>query len=156
MATLKNSEMVKMVLVVADVERRVDAFCSLFPMERPKVVATDPAPLEDRSATYTTFRGRRITGRVKMANLKMGPVTVELIEPVDSDSPWAEHLRRHGEGIFSIVFTVENFEGEARELHAAGVERYHVGEYGSGRYAYFGTEDLLGVVLGLQSLGSAR
>lgn len=155
MSQLSNASLVKLVLVVQDIERKLDGFCSLFPLERPRVTATEGAPLAADSKTHTTYRGKRITGRVKMASLKMGSVTLELIEPLDYDSPWAEYARRHGEGIFSIVYTVGEFEKESRMLEDSGHGRYHLGEYGSGRYAYFDTEQLLGITLCLQNLTPA-
>ncbi len=58
---------------------------------------------------YTELRGARIKGPVKLANIPMGPVTVELIEPMDGISPWAEHLRDRGEGIFAYRHDRQRF-----------------------------------------------
>ena len=82
----------------------------------------------------------------------MGPVTVELIEPVDQESPWAEFLRERGEGIFSLVFTVKDFDAHVERLAAEGMPIYHRGEYGSGRYAYFESQDKLGITLCIQEI----
>ena len=149
--TITNNELTKMVHVVHDVEKAVEHFAALFGMERPKVVHTTP-PDGSNPKVYNRFRGRSIGGRVKLANLQMGPVTVEVIEPVDADSPWAEFQRRHGDGIFSLVFTVKDFDAHIERLGSEGMPIFHRGEYGSGRYAYFESKDQLGVTICLQEI----
>ena len=150
--TVTNRELTKMVHVVCDVEAVSKRFASLFGVDPPKVVHTTP-PDGSTPKIYTWYRGRNIPGRVKLANLRMGPVTVELIEPVDMDSPWGAFLRNHGEGIFSLVFTVTDFDAHIERLAEEGMAIYHRGEYGSGRYAYFESTEQLGVTLCVQELG---
>ena len=160
---IENSSIVKVVLVVQDVEKKAALFGKLFGLDEPKVVISQPAPTDEASSTFTMYNGNRITGRVKLVNLSMGPIILELVEPVDHESPWGEHLRRHGEGIFSIVYTVDHFESQREVLERAGFPLFHLGEYGAGRYAYFDTLKALGITLCLQNLerrapqgGSAR
>jgi hypothetical protein len=71
---------------------------------------------------------------------------------MDGNSPWAEHLEKRGEGIFSIVCTVDGFEKQISMMNELGMPLYHLGEYGSGRYAYFETLAALGTTLCLQNL----
>jgi methylmalonyl-CoA/ethylmalonyl-CoA epimerase len=151
--TVTSKDLTKMVHVVRDVDKAAASFTALFGLEpAPRVVTTTPPDGSD-PRIFTWFRGRNISGRVKLANLKMGPVTVELIEPVDAESPWAEFLRDHGEGIFSLVFTVTDFDAQIERLNASGMSIYHRGEYGSGRYAYFESRDQLGITLCIQEIG---
>lgn len=149
--TVTSNELTKMVHVVHDIEQAVARFSALFGMDPPQIVHTSPPDGSDPKV-YTWFRGRNITGRVKLANLQMGPVTVELIEPVDADSPWAEFQRNHGDGVFSLVFTVKDFDAHISRLEGEGMPIYHRGEYGSGRYAYFESKDQLGVTLCIQEI----
>ncbi len=150
MQHIENQSIVKLVLVVRDIEAKVDAFVALFGMERPKVITTSPPPAGSKA--FTELRGKRITGRVKLTSLAMGAVSLELIEPVDEVSPWAEHLREHGEGIFSVVCTVGNFEQHVALMQDKGMPLYHLGEYGAGRYSYYETLGTLGITLCLQNL----
>lgn len=149
--TITNNELTKIVHVVGNIDRALAKFSSLFGMEKPSVVATG-APDKDNPKVFTRFRGSDIAGRVKLANLKMGPVTVELIEPVDEESPWAEFYRDHGEGIFSLVFTVKDFDAHIERLAQEGMPIYHHGEYGTGRYAYFESRDQVGVTICVQEI----
>jgi methylmalonyl-CoA/ethylmalonyl-CoA epimerase len=147
---LQNHSLVKIVLVVHDIEKKVDSFVALFGIARPQVVS--PSPPAPDSKAVTEFHGKRISGLVRLANIAMGSVTLELIEPMDGNSPWAEHLEKRGEGIFSIVCTVDGFEKQISMMNELGMPLYHLGEYGSGRYAYFETLAALGTTLCLQNL----
>jgi methylmalonyl-CoA/ethylmalonyl-CoA epimerase len=150
MQNIGNKNAVKIVLVVKDIEKKADAFSSLFGIERPRVFP--PSPPVSGSRGFTEFRGERIQGPVKLANIQMGPIVIELIEPLDGKSPWAEHLRTRGEGVFSVVWTVDGFEEHIEMMGKRGMPLYHLGEYGSGRYAYFDTLSALGITLCLQNL----
>lgn len=150
MQHIGNTSLVKIVLVVREIEKKLDRYVVLFAIERPRIsVSSPPAP---GSKSFTELRGERIDGPVKMANVPMGPVILELIEPLDGKSPWGEHLESRGEGIFSIVFTVDEFEQQTAMMGERGMPLYHLGEYGSGRYAYFETLAQLGITLCLQNL----
>ena len=150
MQHIANNRIVKLVHVVRDIEKKVEAFTALFGIERPEIVSTTPPAPDGRA--FIEFRGARITGRVKLANVPMGPVVMELIEPVDEQSPWAEYLRSHGEGIFAIVYTVNDFETHVYMMGEKGMPLYHLGEYGAGRYSYYETLARLGITLCLQNL----
>jgi hypothetical protein len=150
MRHIANNAIVKLVHVVRDIEQKVEAFAALFGIPRPAIITTTP-PAPDGNA-FTEFRGERITGRVKLANVPMGAVVLELIQPVDEKSPWAEYLQKHGEGIFSLVCTVDRFGEHVALMNSRGMPLYHVGEYGAGRYSYYETLETLGITLCLQNL----
>jgi methylmalonyl-CoA/ethylmalonyl-CoA epimerase len=147
---IASNAIVKLVHVVRDIEQKVEAFATLFGIPRPEIIATTPPPPQGKA--FTEFRGTRITGRVKLANVPMGAVVLELIQPVDEESPWAEYLAARGEGIFSVVCSVDRFEEHMALMNARGMPLYHLGEYGSGRYSYYKTLDSLGITLCLQNL----
>ncbi|MGA2973711.1 MAG: VOC family protein [Spirochaetia bacterium] len=150
MQNIGNNRVAKIVLVVNDIEKKAEAFSLLFGIERPQVVSSSPPASGSRA--FTEMRGERIPGLVKLANIQMGPIGIELIEPLDGKSPWAEHLRTRGQGVFSVVWTVDGFEDHIELMKNRGMPLYHLGEYGSGRYAYFDTLSALGITLCLQNL----
>jgi methylmalonyl-CoA/ethylmalonyl-CoA epimerase len=47
--------------------------------------------------------------------------TLELLEPYDPASPVARFLERRGEGVYQIAFAVDDVEGAAADLRAAGL-----------------------------------
>jgi len=61
------------------------------------------------------------TGDRKMARISVGKVSIELITPLGSDSPIAEFLEKHGEGLHHIGIDVGDIEEEIEALDARGV-----------------------------------
>ncbi|MBW7458422.1 VOC family protein [Paenibacillus sepulcri] len=154
MEHIENNNLLKVGIVVDDIEKALKAYCGLFGLAMPEIQTPDPNSVQEHTDnSYTWYRGEYITARTKFANLQMGPVTVELMEPFDEPNPWNEFKQKHGPGVHFITFTVNGFQQHINFLEGQGIPLAHKGEYGSGRYGYFDTESLLGVVLGLQELG---
>ncbi|REK54658.1 MAG: bleomycin resistance protein [Thermobacillus sp.] len=157
MDRIDNHNPVKIGIVVDDIEAAARKYAELFGIPMPKISVPDPdAPVTHTPDSYTLYRGEYVPARTKFANLQMGPVTVELLEPYDEPSPWNEFRQKHGQGVHFITFTVNGFERHIEFVESKGLPLIHKGEYGSGRYSYFDSEDVLGVVLGLQELGKKQ
>ena len=58
---------------------------------------------------------------VKAAAIKVGDVTIELVQPVKPDTGIAKFVETKGDGIHHIAFEVENLEKELAALEAKGV-----------------------------------
>jgi methylmalonyl-CoA/ethylmalonyl-CoA epimerase len=54
--------------------------------------------------------------KVKVAMLDAGAVTIELLEPLTSESPIHKFLEKRGEGLHHLSFSVENIEACIEEL----------------------------------------
>jgi methylmalonyl-CoA/ethylmalonyl-CoA epimerase len=151
MKPIGTNSVVKIIHVVRSIEATLDGFVEVFGIERPQVVK---GGAEDRAKTggkfFTVFRGRDIAAPVLLANVQMGPILIEVIQPLDPATPWGEFLARKGEGIYSVVFTVEDFHGKMAGFAEAGMPNFHLGEWDGGRYGYFDTIAKLGFALGLQ------
>ncbi|UPG63923.1 VOC family protein [Metabacillus endolithicus] len=154
MNNIDNSNLMKIGLVVDDIHAAAKNFSQLFGVEMPEIMLPPEEYTPDPTGeTYTIFRGEHVPGRVKLANLQMGPVTVELLEPLDEASPYTEFKQKHGQGVQFITFTVNGFEEHINFVEDKGVPLVHKGEYGVGRYCFFDSVPQLGVMLGLQELG---
>ena len=60
--------------------------------------------------------------KTKIAFFPLGESTIELIEPMDPESPAAKFIQKRGEGIHHICLGVENVEAALREFEAKGIE----------------------------------
>lgn len=58
--------------------------------------------------------------KAKIAMLRAGETSVELLEPTSEDSSLAKFLREKGEGLHHIAFAVDDIEGAMKELSAQG------------------------------------
>ena len=57
---------------------------------------------------------------VKVAFLPVGETRLELLEPIDAESPVARHLERRGAGLHHICIRVEDIRGAMQSLAADG------------------------------------
>lgn len=64
------------------------------------------------------FRRRNDATELESATFQWGNITVTLEHPLSDRGPFAEFLRRHGEGIHHIGMDVENIEETIAHLHA--------------------------------------
>jgi methylmalonyl-CoA/ethylmalonyl-CoA epimerase len=58
---------------------------------------------------------------VKVAFLKAGETTIELLEPLRPDSPVGKFLAQRGEGVHHVAFGVDDLMGDRGKVAAAGV-----------------------------------
>lgn len=82
--------------------------------------------------------------KIKMATI--GPLGLELTEPVEGDNYNTTYLKAHGEGANHIAFQVDDLAAEIEELKAKGVPIMY---YAKGAYAYVDTRKVGGVVIEL-------
>jgi len=59
--------------------------------------------------------------KIKAAFLKVGETEVELLEPLDKESPIWKFLKKRGQGIHHVAFRVENIEKMLEQLKRQGV-----------------------------------
>ena len=87
----------------------------------------------------------------KTVLVKVGPIHLELIQPVEGDpslSLWRKFLESKGEGINHLAFLVDDFEGELAKLKEKGFKvLYETRFQDGGGAAYFDTGDIGGVLL---------
>jgi methylmalonyl-CoA/ethylmalonyl-CoA epimerase len=59
--------------------------------------------------------------KVKVAVFAAGEVNIELLEPLDTDSPIASFLQKRGGGLHHIALEVEDLNTQIRRLREKGV-----------------------------------
>lgn len=73
--------------------------------------------------------------KAKIALLKSGETSVELLEPTSGESSLAKFISERGEGLHHIAFAVEDIERSMEELRAKGFkfvyEKPAEGKFGS-------------------------
>jgi len=131
-------------LVVRDVAATARAYAEVFGLPVPPVRMTGP-----QAETQTRHRGQPTPGRAKLAFFDMGPLSLELIEPVDGPSTWREFLDAHGEGVHHVAFHIQGMAETVGFLESRGIPLVQRGEYRGGRYAYLDAAPQLKVILEL-------
>jgi len=131
-------------LVVKDIEKASKAWAEALGLPVPEASLTGPA--EETGARY---HGRPTAARARLAFFNLGPITIELIEPVGGPSTWRDGLGE-GDGAFHhLAFRVRDAERTVERLQAQGMEVVQTGDFPGGRYIYVDRRERLGVTLEL-------
>ena len=84
--------------------------------------------VEQALPLYTAVLGLKLEAireskqnRIRAATLTTGNTTIELIEPLDPESPIAKFLQKRGQGLHHLAFTVDDIEKTLEELKGQGV-----------------------------------
>jgi methylmalonyl-CoA/ethylmalonyl-CoA epimerase len=131
-------------IVVKDIEKSIRSYCSIFGVDRPKIIITG-----DYESAHTMFRGLPSTARAKLAFIEMGNLQIELIEPDGQPSTWQEHLDSNGESVHHLAFQTRDTDKVVADLARCNVPVAQQGDYTGGRYTYLDSAKILGVNLEL-------
>lgn len=137
---------VQVAIVCKDIEATTKRWAALLGVEPPAIRTTRPG-----REVRLVYRGRPSDGRVKLAFIRLGQVSLEFLEPVGGPTSWSEHLEKYGEGVQHLGFQVQDLERTLQGLKRLGIEELHRGRYDqdNGTYVYMDTKDALGVVIEL-------
>ena len=144
MNKLDSSIVVQIGIIVKDAEKTASAYAEAFGILKPAIV-----PIADDAFANTNYRGQSSTAKGKAAFFDLGPIQMELIEPVGAPSTWEEFLRTHGEGIHHIAFKTKDMEEAQKILALKGMETIQQGGWDGGQYAYVDCSKQLGTILEL-------
>jgi methylmalonyl-CoA/ethylmalonyl-CoA epimerase len=104
-------------VAVQDTDRALEYFCGRLGLE---VASSEEIPVPHVRLTY----------------VDAGSIFIQLVEPLDDDSPIAAYLAEHGEGLHHIAFGVEDVPGTAAALADSGAPDVTVGS-GRGKPSAF-------------------
>jgi hypothetical protein len=133
-------------VVVADLDRATRNLSEIFGIGPFRVIDWPPA---GRSDIQRFYYGKPGNFSARMAFTELGPVELELIQPVEGESIWGDFLRDHGEGIHHIRFNVDEMDPVRAYLSSQGIEP---AQHGSGirpgtLWMNFASEDKVGFVI---------
>lgn len=131
-------------VVVKNIEEVAERWARLLGVPKPQIIET-----EEWEKTRMTYRGSPSRGRAKLAFFNLGPVTLELIEPIGGPSTWSEFLESQGPGIHHIAFVVDSMDAAIRKLEEEGGVLVQRGDFEGGSYAYVDARKTLGAIVEL-------
>jgi len=137
------NDFVQIGVVVKDLERTIQALTEIFGIGPFRTITWPPA---DRSHIERYYHGQPGNFSARMAFADLGPVELEIIQPLEGDNIWADFLAEHGEGIHHIRFNVLDLERVIGYLAARGIS---IDQWGSGlrpgtAWMYFDTQQKVG------------
>lgn len=138
----------QLAIIVEDLDKTVESYWKLFGIG-PWHFYTYGKPL----VKHMTYHGEPSEYRMRIALSYLGPLRIELIEPLEGDTVYADFVREHGYGVHHLGLLVENMQEAIAQAEAAGLPMVQDGAGfgldGDGHYAYLDTEDQIGVTLEL-------
>lgn len=139
-------DFVQIGVVVRDLEKTTAALSEIFGMGPFRTIEWPPA---DRADIERHYYGEPGEFSARMAFTELGPVELELIQPLEGESIWADFLRERGEGIHHIRFNVPDIQPVIEYLNGHGIQ---AAQMGSGlrpgtTWANFDTQSQVGFVI---------
>jgi methylmalonyl-CoA/ethylmalonyl-CoA epimerase len=107
------SKLIQVGVVVKDLDKAVERLSSL------GIGPFTPMLLPPDAEQW--LRGKPLVAKVKISGARLGEVELELIQPVEGESPHQEFLDSKGEGIQHIAFAVDDLDQEVAKLTKLGV-----------------------------------
>ena len=106
------------------------------------------------------YRGQPSECRFRIALCWIGPLCIELMEPVEGESVYTEFIKKHGYGLHHLAVKVEDMPTAIAQAASVGVKILQEGSGsgldGSGHYAYLDTEETLGMIFELLQFPQVR
>ncbi|MFC1938724.1 VOC family protein [Chloroflexota bacterium] len=94
-----------------------------------------------------TYRGRIGAFSMRVALTNVGPIELEIIQPVAGDSVYSDHISKYGEGINHLSFTTDSVEKATEIMEEEGFPLLQSGHaIGNDYFAYFDTVGPLKVI----------
>ncbi len=134
--------------VVKDLDATVESWSRLFGIG-PWHFYTYGRPL----VKEMSYRGEPAEYRMRLALANVGSLRVELIQPLEGDTVYADFVRDHGYGMHHFGLLTDDIEASLAQAREAGLvmimDGSGFGKDGDGRYAYLDTEEALGTTIEL-------
>jgi catechol 2,3-dioxygenase-like lactoylglutathione lyase family enzyme len=132
-------------IIVRDVEKTARMYETLFGIT--DWVIYDPGPYIETM----TYKGKQVEDpHFIVGTAQVGPVEIELIQPVSEDTPYADFLKEHGEGLQHMGHVhTKDLAASLRALEAQGFPCDYQGDAGATKFAYVDMTAALGTVVEL-------
>jgi methylmalonyl-CoA/ethylmalonyl-CoA epimerase len=112
-------EFVQIGVVVKDLESTVKALSEIFGLGPFQLITYPTDECED---AQLAFRGKPGNFRHRLAFARLGPIELEIAQPLNGESGLTEFLNEHGEGIQHIRFNVKELQPVIDHLAEKGIQ----------------------------------
>ena len=145
---VKVSELFQAGIVVKDTEKSMKLYNSLFG------IGTDSwwVVTVDRKRCQLTYRGQPSQHSFRAAMVMVGPLMIELLQPLEGRGTYREFLEEYGEGIHHLGHViVPDLASVVDRMEKAGFPTVETGEpavsgQGGHKWAYIDTTSALGYI----------
>ena len=147
----KNWKFHHVSVMVKDIDKAIKHYDTLGVGPFPPTIGPKGVPLIDQS-----LRGHKsdFVMDLRYAESGFGGLKFEIVEPLEGESIYKEFLDKKGEGVHHIAFTVDDLNAETAKMAERGFKVIQTGQTARGKFAYFDTDKVGGVVTELIQFAS--
>ena len=130
-------------VMVKDIDKAIEYYATLGIGSFPPTIGPKGVPLIDQS-----LRGQKsdFVMDLRYAESGFGGLKFEIVEPLEGESIYKEFLDKKGEGIHHLAFLVDDLDAEIAKMAEIGFKVLQTGQTARGKFAYFDTDKVGGVV----------
>lgn len=145
-ARIKVSELYQVCIAVHDLEKSMEHYQTTIGAGQWEIFDVDASTISDM-----TYHGRPAQYRYRAAFTMVGPMQLELMQPVEGDNTFSDFLKEHGEGVHHLGHVrVENIGEAIQTWEKEGFSCLESGRFPEGGgFAYMDTVKTLGVIIEL-------
>ena len=131
-------------MIVRDIEKTAEYLQSNFGIGPFTVIDATEVPCE--------FRGKPMKMNIRAGLAQVGPVEIELLQPMGGETIWSEFLNANGEGLHHLGINLEDVDAEVAKLKERGFKVLSQGysKLGQGNWYYLDTNKTGGLLLELK------
>jgi len=144
----KNLKVDQLGFVYKDVEKQAKIFEELFNIPKFAIIPETTQVLK--------YRGKDSKVNTKIALSRQFNIQIELIQLIEGESIYKEFLDQGREGLHHISLFVEDINPYIEYFEKRGIEMIYLGLIGKQLWAYFDTEEILGILLEVQETRKRR
>lgn len=130
-------------IVVPDVDKAIESYRDLLQVRKWNINQVDT--VTGKGGNFHK-NGKPIQAKVKIAWANIGNVELELIEPQDQHSLYADFLRERGPGIHHVMLGTSNYATCLKHMNSQKIAAIGGGELQGTRFQMFDTQELLGFI----------
>jgi len=138
----KNLKVDQLGFVYKDIEKQAKIFEELFNMPKFAILP--------ETTQVVKYRGKNSKVSIKVAISRQFNIQIELIQLIEGESIYKEFLDQGREGLHHISLFIEDIDSYIEYFEKRGIEKIYSGAIGRQTYAYFDTEEILGMFLEVQ------
>ena len=143
---IKVEKLFQLGIVVRDLQKSMKLYEELFGID-------DWADMEIESEMFDSisYNGKPVeNARFATGIADVGPLQIELIQPVAGDLPYADFLKEHGEGLHHVGHIyVPDIDTAVKALEERGYPCIFTGSTPTTKFAYVDMTEAMGVIVEL-------
>jgi methylmalonyl-CoA/ethylmalonyl-CoA epimerase len=131
-------------VVVRDLQKAIEAYTRLFQWGPFEVIE------REYNESASTYRGKPGNFRYRIGYTQLGPIQLEMIQPLRGKTIYNEFLEARGEGFHHFGILIDRIEERVAAMKQMGIDVLQSGRRPGRKYAYMDTEPLIGIMIELR------